>query len=52
MLSTKYMIGGDITLGDGRGKVSIYGTTFETENFDLKHERPFLLSLYNGIERD
>ncbi len=41
------MVGGDITLGDGRGGVSIYGSTFESENFDLNHERPFLLTQWN-----
>ena len=41
------MVAGDITLGDGRGGVSIYGNTFESENFDLKHERPFLLTQWN-----
>ena len=41
------MVAGDITLGDGRGGVSIYGGTFESENFDLKHEKPFLLTQWN-----
>ena len=41
------MIGGDITLGNGKGGVSIYGSTFESENFDLNHEKPFLLTQWN-----
>ena len=41
------MVAGDITLGDGRGGVSIYGSTFESENFDLNHEKPFLLTQWN-----
>ena len=39
---------GDITLGDGRGGESVYGNTFEDENFDLKHDRPFLVSMANS----
>ncbi|KAK9774436.1 putative 40 kDa peptidyl-prolyl cis-trans isomerase [Seiridium cardinale] len=45
----QFMIqGGDFTAGDGTGGESIYGEKFADENFDQKHDRPFLLSMANA----
>lgn len=40
--------GGDFTHGSGIGGESIYGQKFDDENFDRKHDVPFLLSMANS----
>ncbi|KAL8205199.1 hypothetical protein R6Q57_008750 [Mikania cordata] len=48
LIKSSVIEGGDISTGDGTGGESIYGSTFEDENFQIKHERKGMLSMANS----
>lgn len=39
--------GGDVTKFNGSGGASIYGESFENENYNLRHAGPGILSIYS-----
>lgn len=43
----KYIPGGDIVSGDGKGSISIYGTYFADENLEINHTAPGFLAMAN-----
>ena len=47
-LSITYILAGDIIKGDGTGSISIYGETFDDENFLLNHYDEGWVSMANN----
>lgn len=52
IVNQMFVQGGDISHDNGVGGESIYGGTFEDENFEVNHNRPYMLSMSNCGERD
>ncbi|KAK9056684.1 hypothetical protein SSX86_024046 [Deinandra increscens subsp. villosa] len=48
LIKSSKIEGGDISTRDGTGGESIYGSTFDDENFEIKHERKGMLSMVNS----
>ena len=48
IINNKLIQGGDTDYANGRGGSSIYGKKFDDENFELKHDKPGLLSMANS----
>ena len=44
--------GGDFTHENGTGGESIYGYSFDDENYYYRHEKPFMLAMANCGDRD